>query len=234
MSYLVETHFHTPLTSHCGVVHPADAIPQYIAQGYSAIIVTDHYYRDWFYEEQHQGLTWAEKIDRWLAGYRAALSAAEGTDLRIYLGMELRFTDSINDHLVYGIDAEFLKSHPELYDMTPGTFYRLAEENGLFFAQAHPFRSVCFPRNPAHLHGVEIFNGNVRWNSHNDVAYTYGATNGLVLLSGSDFHEKEDACRGGIYLEELPVDEKALAQQLLQGGVKGWKVSAPMPEHLRY
>lgn len=224
MSCLLETHYHTPVTSHCGAVAAAEAIPKYIENGYDGVLVTDHYYRDWFYEKAVRNLSWEQKIDKWLRGYDSVVQAAEGTGFRVFLGMELRFTDNLNDHLVCGIDRDFLIGHPELYNMTPSSFRRLADENGLFWAQAHPFRVMCSPRDPKDLHGVEVFNGNGRHNSHNDLAKAFAAENHLVGLSGSDFHEWEDLCTGGIYLEKMPQDASELARMLLDGKIAGLKI----------
>ena len=212
MSFLLETHFHTPLTSHCGVVSPKEAIPKYIANGYDAIIITDHYYKEWFYESEKLSLAWSEKIDMWLAGYNNAVECADG-NIKIFLGMELRFFDgTVDDHLVYGITPQLLKDNPELYLLTPREFKKFADENGLYIAQAHPFRDVCHVRKPDEIHGIEVFNGNGRWNSHDDIANKFAEDNGLVKQSGSDFHEDEDFCMGGVYLDEIPSDEKELAE----------------------
>lgn len=216
MSYLFELHYHTPESSPCGRVEPARALPEYQKAGYSGVVVTDHFFRGIL--ARYSEKTWEEKIDRWLLGYRAACAAApEG--LKILLGMELRFEDSENDHLVYGFDEEFLKNHDPFYDMGFEAFGKFAREHELFFAQAHPFRRVCYPRNPEFLDGVEVYNGNPRWNSRNDKAWEMARKHGLVMLSGSDFHEWEDLCRGGTQLEECPEDSKELARMLREGGV---------------
>ena len=214
MSFLCETHFHTPLTSHCGVVHPKEAVPKYIENGYKAIFTTDHYYKEWFYEREKEGLSWEEKIDMWLTGYNTACECA-GADIKVFLGMELRYFDgTVDDHLVYGITPELLKSNPELYLLTPMEFKKFADENGLFIAQAHPFRDVCHVRKSEEVHGIEVFNGNGRWNSHDDVARKYAEDNRLVMLSGSDFHEWEDLCTGGVYLSEMPSSNEEVAEFL--------------------
>lgn len=223
MAYLFETHYHTPLTSHCGSVAAADALPKYIEAGYDGIFVTDHYYKDWFYEDRFAGMSWAEKMNVWLDGYRSVVAAAEGTGLTVILGLELRFTDNMNDHLVYGVDEQFLIDHPELYNMTCSQFHDFADKHGLFFAQAHPFRVMCSRRDPKDLHGVEVFNGNKRHNSRNDDAEQFARDHGLVMISGSDFHEWEDLAMGGIYLEKKPRDSKELAAMLLRGEVADLK-----------
>lgn len=218
MSFLFETHYHTPNTSYCGHIGPKDALPKYRELGYRGVVVTDHYYKDWF--EDKGNLSWKQKIDLWLAGYRAAAALAERNGLTVILGMELRFTDSWNDYLVYGIDEDFLTRNPELYHMTPAEFRRFSDENGLFFAQAHPFRSNCSPQDPACLHGVEIFNGNLRHDSRNEEAEAFARDHQLLALSGSDFHEWEDLGRGGMIFSKCPSDSKELAALLFSGGIE--------------
>lgn len=220
MSYLFEMHYHTPQTSYCGNVPPAEALPKYKEAGYAGVVVTDHFYKEWFQDKGD--LPWEEKVELWLKGYRAAKEAAEGLDgFRVLLGMELRFPDNLNDHLVYGIDEELLKKYPEPYLMTPAEYRAFADEHGLFFAQAHPFRVMCTPRDPAVLHGVEVFNGNGRWDSQDHKAEALAKEHGLIPLSGSDFHEWEDLCTGGMYLTERPADSRELARLLFAGGVEG-------------
>ncbi|HHW46264.1 MAG TPA: PHP domain-containing protein [Clostridiales bacterium] len=221
LSYLFEMHFHTPYTSHCGQVKPEEALPKYKEMGYAGVVVTDHYYRDWF--RDYKDLSWDEKAERWLAGYKKALDAGRECGIVVILGMEIRFNDNINDHLVYGIDEEFVYRNKELYDLTYEEFAELCRSQGLFFAQAHPFRDICSARDPKYLNGVEIYNGNMRWNSHNDVAKEFAKVNGLVGISGSDFHEWEDLARGGTYLNKCPKDSKELARLLFEKEIAGYK-----------
>lgn len=225
MPYLFETHYHTPESSPCGNVEPADALPKYQQAGYSGVVVTDHFFKKIL--DSYGEIPWADKVERWLSGYRAALKAApEG--FVVLLGMELRFPDNENDHLVYGFDESFLKNHTPFYEMGFEGFHRFAREHHLFLAQAHPFRSVCTPRDPACLDGVEVYNGNVRWNSHNDRARKLAAEYGLTMLSGSDFHEWEDLCRGGVELSQCPRTSAEFASFIRQGKITGLR-EFPMP-----
>ena len=70
---------------------------------------------------------------------------------------------------------------------------------------------------PALLDGVEIYNGNKRHDSHNDEAEAFCRENGLIGLSGSDFHEWEDLARGGLALEEAVFSVAELLRLLRAG-----------------
>lgn len=89
--------------------------------------------------------------------------AADGTPLRVYLGMEIRFPNDENDFLVYGIDEGFLEKYPWIYMKELPDLYKIAQKEGLTIVQAHPFRKKCFPGDIECLHGIEIYNGNPRF-----------------------------------------------------------------------
>jgi hypothetical protein len=219
MRYLFETHFHTDESSNCANVPAAEAVAALRSAGYAGAAVTDHYIR-WVFEKM-KGLSWPEKAERWAKGYYAAKAAAEGTDFVIVCGMEITFTEGPSDYLVYGVDPDFLKEHPELYKLTPRTFFEFANRHGLYFSQAHPFRHPCTPADPRVLHGLEVHNGNPRHNSRNELALQMAEKEGLRQTSGSDYHELEDLGRGGIYLPRLPKDSRDFGRMLLTGEYDG-------------
>lgn len=212
MSHLIEMHFHTAETSSCGNVLAANGVRELIEYGYKGVIVTDHFRESFFNDLQN--LTWEEQIDIWAKGYNTAKKAAEGTNFKVYLGMEIQFTDSPNEYLVYGLTMKFLKLYPNLYKMTPDTFFPIANKNKLFVAQAHPFRRQCSPYDKRFLHGMEIFNGNVRHNSNNDKAVEFCEKNSLIPISGSDYHEYVDLGTGGMYFDKLPETSTELIEIL--------------------
>ena len=212
--YLTETHFHTSETSVCGKIPAAEGIALCRERGYAAVIVTDHYVQAFFAERE--ALSWQEKMDCWLNGYKAAKEAGDRLGVRVYLGMEWRYMAGPEDFLVYGITEEFLRETPELYRILPEEFAALCRKQGFFFAETHPFRFNMRRLEPSYLQGVEVFNGNMRHDSHNDQAQAFCRENGLVPLSGSDFHERDDIARGGIYLTELPRNEAALAELIAE------------------
>ena len=191
--YLYEMHFHTKNTSNCANVSAEKAVEEYIKAGYDGIVVTDHLSTSTYMKYGRELLSWQKKVDFFLRGYNAAKKAAAGR-INVLLGMELRFktSEGDNDYLVYGITEDFLYEHPELLNLNIKKFYKLAQENGFLVFQAHPFRVGMKVTNPNFIDGIEIYNGNPRHNSSNDIAEMWAKKYDLMVTSGSDYHEYED------------------------------------------
>lgn len=215
--YLYEMHFHTKNTSNCANVKAEIAVEEYIKAGYNGIIVTDHLSPSTFMKYGRELLPWKKKVDFFLRGYKSALKTANGR-IPVLLGMELRFrtSEGENDYLVYGITEEFLYNNPNLLELNSRKFYELAQANNLLVFQAHPFRIGMKVTNPKYLDGVEIFNGNPRHNSSNDIAEMWAKKYDLLVTSGSDYHEIEDLGSGGIWFNKEITDNKTLVEELLK------------------
>ena len=212
-SFIIDTHVHTSEVSSCGKVPACEVVKLYADKKYNALIITDHYYRDYF--ESLGSISWKEKIDIYLTGFRKAKSKGGKLGLEILLGIELRFDQGPNDYLVYGMDENFLYNNPELYKMTPSEFYRFKKDKGLAVYQAHPFRANMTAEKPENLDGIEVLNGNPRHNSFNKSAYAYASVNKLRMLSGSDFHQPQDLALGGLIIDELPLTSREFADYIL-------------------
>ena len=200
-SYRYDLHVHTRESSPCGRVPARRVAELYHEIGYAGIAITDHY-TEGFFSGPIGRRPWEERIERFLAGYRAAAERGRELGLRVFLGLELRFVNDTNDYLVYGADEEFLKAHPELTALGLERFRELAAGKGLLVYQAHPFRPEVKPADPRLLDGVEVYNGNPRHDSRNHLALQFARAHGLRMISGSDFHQLEDLGRGGIEVEE--------------------------------
>ena len=202
MMFLTETHMHTALSSPCGRVKPEESIPAYKAAGYSAVVITDHFKRCC---REGYGMTddraW---IDKFLSGYRAAKEASASCGgPAVLLAMEICFDENANDYLVYGPTEDDLYRGPEMYAMGIRSFSTLARERGWLVVQAHPFRPHMVRCCPAYIDGVEVNNGNPRHNSRNLLAHAWAAEHGLLMTSGSDYHQVEDLARGGLLTPQL-------------------------------
>ena len=216
MGYKIETHLHTSVVSPCGQLTPKQLVEGYLAAGYAAITVTDHFNPDAF---RHIGVDPSSEgaLDALLEGYRQVKKCAEGTALRVYCGAELRFRGCGNDYLLYGFPEELLARPAEVWAMGIVRFSELAREAGAFLVQAHPYRDYCLPVDPQLLDGVEAVNRHDVHQNRNRLAISYARRYGLIMTGGSDCHDPEDVGRGGIEAEFLPEDSFDLVRLLRRG-----------------
>lgn len=216
MKYMYESHFHTSDVSTCAHISAEEAAELYKNAGYSGVVVTDHFSTDCF-ENKYPGNNWKEKVDYFLRGYYNA-KKHETEDFSVMLGIELRFDENDNDYLVYGVDEEFLYNNEGITKMTAKQFKKLAEKNQLTVIQAHPFRIDSNITNPRYIDGIEIYNGNRRHDSSNNLAEIWAKKHGFLTTSGSDFHEYEDLARSGMVCDKFIKDSKEFRTVLLSGG----------------
>ena len=220
MEYLFEMHTHTREISVCAVAFAEDLIESYKDSDYAGFVLTNHINPSPFKDAGLENASWDEKIDHFMKGYEAVKKAA-GDRFIVLLGFELNFYNTSNDYLVYGATEEFLRSHGDLMAMTPKQVSKLCRENGLLFIQAHPFRRGMEVVDWNILDGYEIFNGNPRHNSNNDIAEIWAKKhNKSIVVSGSDFHEIGDACAGGVYFKNPIRNNDDLLRELRSGNYR--------------
>ena len=215
MKYIYEAHFHTSDVSTCAEISAKEAVELYKNAGYSGVVVTDHFSPDCF-ANKYPGNNWKEKVDYFLRGYRNA-KTGETEDFSVMLGIELRFAENDNDYLVYGLDEQLLYDHEEILSMNAKQFKKFAEKHQLTFIQAHPFRIYSNITPPRYIDGIEIYNGNRRHDSSNNIAEMWAKKHGFITTSGSDFHEYEDLARGGICFSRTVKNVKEFRSELLSG-----------------
>lgn len=225
MQYKTELHAHTNEVSPCAELSACEVAERYIADGYTSLVITNHYTESII---EFAGDTWEEKADYYLAPYRA-MKAYAGERLHVILGCELRFRGSNNDYLIFGLDEDFLITHPNLHHMSLKDFSALARENGLLVVQAHPFRNGMTVVNPAYLDGVETFNGHMGHHSRNPIADAWAKMHGLLRTSGTDFHHPYQSGVAGI-LTDTPITCGAQLCEILKSGDYTLRCSGPRAE----
>ena len=135
---LLDTHVHTSQVSGCGKVSADEMVRLYKKAGYQAIIITDHYCKEYF--EDLGQISWQDKIKSFVSGYKLAEKEGKKIGLKVFLGMEIRFTNGPEDYLVYGLDEEYLIENPKLYNETLESFRNGISNKGALIIQAHPYR----------------------------------------------------------------------------------------------
>ena len=198
--YSFETHVHSSEVSRCGRVPAAEMVELYKKAGYAGLCLTDHI-NPWTFH----GLdlpTWEDKTEHFLKGYRAAKAAA-GENFTVLLGAEFHFHENNNDYLVYGLTEELLFSlGDDILAWGIDRFSPFCREHGLLLMQAHPFRNSMVVNKPDVVDGIEVMNGHPRHDSRNFIARAWAEHYGLLMSSGSDAHQPEDAARGGLRTEK--------------------------------
>lgn len=211
--FRTELHVHTSPASPCGKEEPEALAKRYSSLGYHAVALTNHFM-------YNPNLSAAEYTARYLEDYNRLITAAEPLGLKVILGAEIRFTENINDYLVYGVDKDLL---PEIYDRLPfgvEAFRRGLKMPNSVFVQAHPFRVKMDQVDASLLDGVEVFNMHPNQNSRIGLAAKWAKREGVrIITAGSDFHNPEHGGDGLAALRTkcLPTDSYHLASLLKDG-----------------
>ena len=91
------------------------------------------------------------------------------------------------------------------------------EDAGGFMYQTHPFRPNVVLGNPLYMHGAEAFNGHFHHDSRNELAEKFCEENGLVKMSGTDFHHDDQPVTAGILIPDEIADEAELVKYIMSG-----------------
>ncbi len=208
----IETHCHTLYGSGCGLTDSNTIVRRYLEAGYNGVIITNHFYKSAF--EEYKGDTRKEKLDFYFSLFDEVKEIGASKGLKVFLGTEIRVEDR-NDYLLYGFDRSFLYDNKPLYEYNQKEMFKLADKNGFFFAQAHPFRNgVLEVGDPKFMHGIEKFNGHFHHINNNEKASEFCEKNNLIGLSGTDFHDPDQPITAGIFIPDSVKNETQLVECL--------------------
>ena len=185
--YKTELHCHTHPVSGCSHVSVSEMVQIYKNLGVDTVVLTNHFYMH-SYSDASLKRKKEEVVGEYLQAFRDMKAYADTEGVSVILGMEIRFTENINDYLLYGLTE---KDIPTLYDSLDGDLEgfcrKYKKENQLIF-QAHPFRDGMVLAEPKCLDGIEAFNMYPRANSRVALARAYAQKQGMQIICGSDCH----------------------------------------------
>ena len=194
--YLYETHLHTSESSACGRSTGAEMARACKEYGYTGIFVTDH---NWGGNTAtDRGLPWNEWVDAFVLGYSNAKAEGDKIGLDVFFGYEAGYRGT--EFLIYGIDAEWMKEHPQLLTATVEEQYAMVHEAGGLVMHAHPYREEfyipeirLYPECVDGVEGVNATHSNPGSTAHNDPAFdlraiAYAHLHNLPMSAGSDIH----------------------------------------------
>lgn len=208
--YRIELHAHSNPASACSDVSPEELVEIYHKAGFHALALTNHFL---------QPLTERGGINAFLEDYERAALYAQQYGMRVYLCAELRFTECMNDYLLYGVDREILERAAHCFERGLTTFVREVKDERSLLIQAHPFRKNIEPVDPALLEGIEVFNLHSGHNSRPATSLQYAVKNGKnIITAGTDFHHPSSQSPiAAMRTAYLPTDSFELAKMLRQG-----------------
>jgi histidinol phosphatase-like PHP family hydrolase len=206
-NFKYETHLHTSQASDCAQTTGADMADYYKANGYTGIIVTDHFFNGNYARRISADLLWKNRIAMFCEGYEDAKQRGDAIGLDVFFGFEFAFLGT--EFLVLGLDKDWLLDNPQIIGMSLRAVLRLFRAAGGFVIHAHPFRDAEYIEMirllPDCVDAVEVFNGgNARYlNPRPDkAALQYAALYDLPATGGTDTHSKYQTITGGIALEQ--------------------------------
>lgn len=194
--YLYETHMHTKEGSACGRDNAADIVRAYKEAGYAGVIVTDHFYGG--NTAIDRSLPWEEWVEAYCKGYEHALEEGNKIGIQVFFGWEQTYDGT--DFLIYGLDKEWLKKHPELRTISIEEQYELVHNAGGMVIHAHPYRVAPYIKEirlkPESVDGVEVINAAhgtfggkpYEKNKIDDQAMEYALKYDFPKTAGSDMH----------------------------------------------
>ena len=183
--FRTELHAHTSPASPCGDFTPDEVVAKYAALSYNSIVITNHFYPNIRFRDDKE-----KCIAEYLKDYDAAVKAGAERGINVILGCELRFCESFNDYLLFGITPESLDFAFDYIDKGLEQFSKAFRSNDTVIVQAHPYRDGCVPAPPELLDGVEVFNLHPGHNSRVGVTAKFAKEYNLIATSGTDFHHE--------------------------------------------
>ncbi len=205
----LEIHSHTSPVSICSETKVKDLVDYFIEDGYSAIAITNHFIKEYTYSESP-----SESAEYFLSAYREAKKYAAGR-ISVCLGMEIRFTENINDYLVYGISEGDVEKAFYYFDKGIETFYRKFKNERNVIIQAHPFRNGIELADTRFIDGIEAFNFHPDHNSRVSHAAVYAVKNSdKIITGGIDFHSPHQRNEFAMRTKFVPQDSYELSELL--------------------
>ena len=189
--YLYETHMHTSESSACARNTGAEMAKAAKEAGYTGVIITNH---NWYGNNCIDSfLPWGEWIEQYCNGYEKARQWGNENGLDVFFGYEAGYNGT--EFLVYGVDKEWLITHPQIKDASVEEQYQLIHSAGGMVIHAHPFREEYYIPEirlfPEAVDGVEGLNAVHSYYDHfvyNQRAIDYAIKNKLPMTAGSDVH----------------------------------------------
>ena len=199
----LETHCHSLGGSGCATSPDEILVQDYVNAGYGGVVITNHVSSVSY--DYHKGETHAEKVRFYYSLIENLTEKFSRYGVKVFWGSEVgvrRDDLCYQEFTVYGITEKDMFDNKPLFMFTQEELFRFAENKGLFMYQTHPLRDGVIRGDTRFMHGAERFNGHFHHYNHNDLAEKFCRENGLIGMSGTDYHHEHQPITSGIYIPE--------------------------------
>ena len=230
MDFYVQMHLHTADTSRCGEDSAENMARACKKAGYDLLVVTDHFMNANI--RVSPGMTWPQKVEALMKGYRAAKAEGDKIGLNVLFGWETYTSGP--EYLTYGLGEEFLLKNPDIDRLPPREYLRAVRSAGGFVSHAHPFREAYYIPSFTPLTGeidaIEVYNAGNDDSAWNKKALALARKTGLIELAGSDAHDVSRVMYGAVRLDRPARTMEELIALLRE---RRGRVVERMPERAR-
>lgn len=182
-SFRTELHAHTLPISRCSDFYAEELIELYKKVGVHSIVLTNHFTPDHIKRGSK-----SEVVKEYIDVYKRFKTVANENGIEAIFGMELRFTENLNDYLLYGIEESDVEVIYDFVDAGLEEFYKAFKKDGVLVVQAHPKRDRMTDIDTRYVDGQEGFNMHLGHNSRVALATACANEKGLIVTGGSDVH----------------------------------------------
>jgi len=206
---LIDMHAHTSGISHCCRTDAAGVLKAAIEAGIDGLILCNHYQ---CYKGYAGDVPPAEFAEKYIAEYYHTAKVAAEMGMRLYFGVEVTAHRHNNAHiLVYGMEPEFVREHPEIYNYTLVEIYNIVHEKGGLVVQGHPYCSGGQVQDTNFLDGVEINCHPLYDDTHCEKMQQIAHEAGIFVTCGGDYHADTYRAICGTY---FPDDVRSSADMI--------------------
>ncbi len=184
MMYKYDLHMHSCEGSMCSDTPIVDMVRYMHSKGFSGAVITNHFVNG--YTRLFNPLTWDEYCNQYIKGYYNGLQVASELDFDLIFGLE-EYIGNSREFLVYGLDPDFICSHPELWHASLAQWREITSSVGAVIVYAHPFRGNNSMPDMSFADGVELYNSCNSQEENDKAMETFGKKD-LIFTAGGDKH----------------------------------------------
>lgn len=199
----IDLHVHSLPVSRCARFEAEEVPGRLKAAGVDAFCLCNHYYPGHL---SQVGRDLPEQIEAFIGCFELCQEASRALGMTVLFGAEVKLIQlpSHPEFLLYGLTPRILRKGLPLYDYTQEQLYGFCQSENILMYQAHPYRTEqgYAPADPVYMDGTEVYNGHAIFDPKYERTLEFARSHGLALSAGSDFHDPEDAGRGGIIVPD--------------------------------